>query len=254
MPPRRRTTQSKRTPSTSPTSSTFHASADQPHHLRHTGPSISTRPGITAAPSKPPQPALTSESPLTQQGQIREERPLAEVSSAGACTPFTKFMYALLFLALLLLGWYVYGMMNLLEGLKDEVGWWNIVTGDSARITWWENLKGRGFDGSDWSGRAEAEKGSGLEGSLNALADALGISPVQVAYAVKPLIPQASLTNIALKTGATGGSEAVRILFEDTTRDSRSEAGIPGRNVEGFVEWLRQGVDEGDVVEGGMSD
>jgi len=109
-------------------------------------------------------------------------------------------------------------MVTLLERLKEEVGWWGIIVGDSEGISRWGTLKRWGF-GSDPSGRGgEAEKGDDLEGSLNALADALGIDAMQVASAVKPLVPQASLTSIVSKAEETDGSEVVRILFEDTTR------------------------------------
>jgi len=109
-------------------------------------------------------------------------------------------------------------MVTLLERLKEEVGWWGIIVGDSEGISRWGSLKRWGF-GSDPSGRGgEAEKGGDLEGSLNALADALGIDALQVASAVKPLVPQASLTSIVSKAEETDGSEVVRILFEDTTR------------------------------------
>ncbi|KAH0835493.1 hypothetical protein J3R83DRAFT_9160 [Lanmaoa asiatica] len=238
MPPKKRTSQSKRTPPTSPTTSTPHVPADH-HHLRHTGPSISTRAGVAASSKPPVQPELTS-----------EKKPLAEVSPPSTRTSFTKFINVVLFLALLLLGWYVYGMVTLLGRLKDEIGWWGIVVGDSGGVARWGTLKGRGI-GSDRSGEeggAGADKSDDLEGSLNALADALGIPPVQVASAVKSLIPRASLTSIASKTEETGASEAVRILLEDTTRDSRDNAGI----AEEFSERLGRGAAEEDLVEGSV--
>lgn len=135
-------------------------------------------------------------------------------------------------------------MVTLLERLKDEVGWWSIIKGDAGGIMRWESAKWWGF-GSDWSGGAEGEKGGDLEGSLNALADALGISPVQVASAVKPLIPKASLTSIASKE--TGGLGAVSILFEDTMRNDRVKAGTTGI-AEEFAEGLRKSSDEEAVV------
>jgi hypothetical protein len=227
MPPKKRTDQTKRTPSTSPTASTSHTSVDQHHRLRHAGPSISTRASVGAASSKPsPAPAHlepTPESLPTQKGS-REKKLLAEVSPPGARTPFTKFLYVLLFVVLLLLGWYIYGMVTLLERLKEEVGWWGIIVGDSEGMTRWGTLKEWRFR-SDRSGgeggRTGADKGGDLEGSLNALADALGIAPMQVASAVKPLVPQASLTSIASKAEETDGSEVIRILFEDTMRNDR---------------------------------
>ena len=227
MPAKKRTDQTKRTPPTSPTASTSHTSPDQHHRLRHTGPSISTRASVGAtSPKPPPAPAHlepTPESLPTQKGK----KLIAEVSPPSTRTPFTKLLYVLLFVVLLLLGWYIYGMVTLLERLKEEVGWWGIIAGDSEGMTRWGTLKEWRF-GSDRSGgeggRGEAEKGEDLEGSLNALADALGIAPMQVASAVKPLVPQASLTSIASKAEGTGGSEVVRILFDDTTRNDVDSA------------------------------
>lgn len=139
-------------------------------------------------------------------------------------------------------------MVTLLEKLKDEVGWWGVIVGDSRGIKGWETLKGWGF-GSDRAGgadSAERAKGGDLEGSLNALADALGISPAQVASAVKSLIPQASLTSIASKETGASGSEAVRILYEDTTRNGR--AGV----AEEFAGSMERGSDEEEVAGGSM--
>ncbi|KAG8215621.1 hypothetical protein J3R82DRAFT_7490 [Butyriboletus roseoflavus] len=177
MPPRKRTNQSKRTPPTSSLAPAFHVPADQHPHLRHTGPSI-TRPGVSAAQSVP-----ASESTSTQQGP-REEKPLAEVSPPGARTSLAKFIYALLFLVLLLLAWHIYGMVMLLERLKDEVGWWSIVVSDSAKITRWEGLKrvgvrwigggGRGGGGERWWLGRLAERACRCTGYLSGAGSVCG--------------------------------------------------------------------------------
>jgi len=244
MPAKKRTEQTKRTPPTSTTTSTSHTSADQHHRLRHSGPSITTRASAGAASSKPPSapahPEPTPESTPTPKG-LREKKLLAEVSPPGARTPFTKFLYVLLSVVLLLLVWYIYGMVILLERLKEEVGWWGIIVGDPGGMPRWETWKGWGFgsgQGGGEGGRAEAQKGGDLEGSLNALAVALGISPMQVASAVRPLVPQASLTSIALKTEETGGSKALRILFEDTSPNDRDRVDTT-RVAEEFANRLR---------------
>ena len=201
----------------SSTISTSHAPADH-HHLRHTGPSISTRARASTAPSKPPPaPAHPEPTPeILPQKAPHEKKLLAEVPPPGARTSWAKFIYVLLFIVLLLLVWYVYGMVTLLARLKDEVGWWGIVVGDTGQETW------KGWRTSE-SRRQGAQKGE-LEGSLNALADALGIPPVQVASAVRPVVPRESLASIASKADETGRPEAVRILFEDTTRNDREGA------------------------------
>ncbi|KAI9463151.1 hypothetical protein HD554DRAFT_2175656 [Boletus coccyginus] len=242
MPAKKRTDQTKRTSPTSTTTSTSHTSADQHHRLRHSGPSIATRASVGAAPSKPlsasAHPEPTPESTPTPKG-LREKKLLAEVSPPGARTPFTKFLYALLFIVLLLLVWYTYGMVVLLERLKEEVGWWGIIVGDPGGMPRWETWKGFGSGwGGGEGGRAEAQEGGDLERSLNALADALGISPIQVASAVKPLVPQASLTSIASKTEETGGSKAVRILFEDTSPNDKDRVDTT-RVAEEFVNRLK---------------
>lgn len=214
MPAKKRPSQSKHTPPASPAASTSHAMSDQHHHLRHTGPSISSRSRVSAASAKS-APALLHPEPVSESSPAQKDthekasQSQSEVSSSGARTSF-KFMYVLLFVVLLLFGWYIYGMITLSEGLKEEVGWWGIVVGDTRMKRW-------GF-GTDRSRGAGAARISELEGSLNALADALGIPVVEVASAVKPLISQESLTNIAPKVHDTGGSEALRVLLEDTMR------------------------------------
>ncbi|KAN0073588.1 hypothetical protein V8E55_012195 [Tylopilus felleus] len=211
MPAKKRTDQTKRTPSTSPSTSTPHAQADHHSRLRHTGPSISTRSDVSTAGSKLPVSTAHPEStPHNPQGQedYREKQPIAE-ASRGTRKPFTKFLYVLLLFVLLLFAWYIYGMVTLVEKLKEEVGWWSIIVGNSGGMTRWgtSSCEECGYGADRSSGRedrqAEGGEGGGLEGSLNALADALGISPMEVAAVVKPLIPRASLTSIALNPEQT---------------------------------------------------
>lgn len=120
-------------------------------------------------------------------------------------------------------------MVTLVEKLKEEVGWWSIIVGNSGGMTRWgtSSCEECGYGADRSSGRedrqAEGGEGGGLEGSLNALADALGISPMEVAAVVKPLIPRASLTSIALNPEQTSSSEAVRILFEGSPLNDRAD-------------------------------
>lgn len=214
MPAKKRTNNHSKT--SSPTTSTSHGHADH-HPLRsQTGP-------ITRASSKPPPaPERTPTSHPKdvviedEQGKKAEKKSRSKPVAApriGGSTTFARFVYALASIAVVLLVWYAYGMVMLLERLKDEVGWWGVVVGgDSsmARLSPWLTAKGWGFGSG--AGRSE---GGDLEGSLNALAVALGVDPVEVALAVRPLVQRASMTSMASKAGRTGGSEAVRVLFEE---------------------------------------
>ncbi|KAF8435374.1 hypothetical protein L210DRAFT_981396 [Boletus edulis BED1] len=240
MAPKKRTDQSKHMPPTS-TSHEVH------HRLRHTGPSISTRSSASAAPSKPPHPPAhpepTSESTPTEESS-REKKSLAQVSPPGARTPLTKFLHVLLVLVLLVFGFYIFVLVILLERMKEDVGWWGITVGDSRRMPAWASSEGWKY-GSDPSTR----QGDDLDSSLNALADALGISPVQVASAMKPLVPQASLSSVASKSGATGGSEALSMLYGDTKRKDRADT---TRIAQEFAERLEGEVAHENVADGGV--
>ena len=142
-------------------------------------------------------------------------------------------------------------MITLVDKLKEDVGWWGIIMGDSGGTSRRQTSEGWGQwgFGSDRSGRkdeqGEAVRGD-LEGPLNAIAEALGISPMQVASAVRPLIPQASMASMASKLEQMSGSETVRTLFEDTTRSDRE-------NVKEFEEEFGRGTTEKNVAEGGLA-
>jgi len=258
MPPKKRSNHSKATPSSSSTTSTSHAHADHPHHNtlrgRSTGPI--TRARASSKPPPPPERTPAShlkDAVIVEEGQGKKEEKKSKLAAAvpriGGSTKFARFVYVLTSIAVVLLVWYAYGMVTLLARLKDEVGWWSVVVGgDSAMarggrgmrvwegISPWLTTKGWGF-GSGAGAGGDRRGGGDLEGSLNALADALGVDPVEVALAVRPLVPRASM---ASKAGRTGGSEAVRVLFEDV-------GGHDGRTI--VQDFAEHDTAEGEVLD-----
>lgn len=147
--PAKKHTEANRTPPTSPTSTS--ASADR-HRLRHAGPNITTRSSVSAASSKPPLLPTPAHPETTPESQ-HTHKSFTEVPSPGAArTSFAKFLYVVLFVVLLLFGWCLYGMVTLLEQLKEEVGWWGIVVGNPGGTTPWGTFEGVGF-GSGRSAR-----------------------------------------------------------------------------------------------------
>lgn len=127
---------------------------------------------------------------------------LTPVSPPGHRTPLRSFIYALVTTALLFTVWYTYITAVGLKQWKEEAGWWGMSVG---RL-------GRQHDGlyqSQWRGQ---EAAGDLEGLLNQLASALGISATDLASAVKPFVPPATLSSLA--PHATG--QAAKVLLEDS--------------------------------------
>ncbi|KAF9237736.1 hypothetical protein BU15DRAFT_62935 [Melanogaster broomeanus] len=193
MAPKKRTRRSKDSPTASPNTSTPTASEPRPSQ------------------SKAP-PIDPSDMPRT-----RSKKGLAPVSPPGSQTPLNIFIYAISLGAVLLLGWYVYNTVTLLGRLKEEVGWWRLITGGSGMAP-----SGWGY-WTGWGSSRTAEGGGELESRLNDLADALGIPVEDVASAVKPFVPPASLTSLALKE--TGDSAARRVLL-GVAEDARQTVGF----------------------------
>jgi hypothetical protein len=110
------------------------------------------------------------------------------------------FIYTLVTAALLFLGWYTYIGFVGLKQWKEDVGWWGVTVGRLGR----QNTAHRG----SWRGGQEV-KGE-FEEHLSQLASALGIPASDVASAIKPFVPPATLSSLAPQ--ATGG--AINILFE----------------------------------------
>jgi hypothetical protein len=89
-----------------------------------------------------------------------------------------------------------------LKHWKEEVGWWGMSVGRF----------GRQHDGLYRNQRGGQEVAGDLEGHFNQLASALGIPATDLASAVKPFVPPATLSSLA--PHATG--EAMKVLFEDS--------------------------------------
>lgn len=105
-------------------------------------------------------------------------------------------------MVLLFTMWYTYITAVELKHWKEEVGWWGMSVG---RI-------GRQHDTSYRNQQRGQEVTGELEGHFSQLASALGIPATDLASAVKPFVPPATLSSLAPQ--ATG--EAVEVLFEDS--------------------------------------
>ncbi|KIJ59038.1 hypothetical protein HYDPIDRAFT_118859, partial [Hydnomerulius pinastri MD-312] len=222
MAPRKRTKHGKESSTPSPDTSTSTTSEPQP------------------SPSKAPPTDASTEIPNT-----RPKKVMAPVSPPGSKTPFNRFIYALALGAALLLGWYVYGMVTLLGKLKDEVGWWGLIVGGTGGRLRGGSSSGAQTGWGSWmgSGSGRTSQGTGeageLESRLNVLADALGIPAKDVASAIKPFVPPASLKRLAPKMKETGVSEAVRVLLEENSahggdNSKGGSTGVAGGIAEGI--------------------
>ncbi|KAG1745117.1 uncharacterized protein EDB91DRAFT_177455 [Suillus paluster] len=150
------------------------------------------------------QPGALSDSPgHVIQSDLPPSRPrkeiLRSVSPPGLMVPLRYFIYTLVTIALLSAGWYTYITAVGLKHWKEEVGWWGVTVG---RI-------GRKQDKIQW--RGQEVKGE-LEWHLSQLASALGIPATDVASALNPFVPPATLSSLAPQ--ATG--EAMKVLFEES--------------------------------------
>jgi hypothetical protein len=147
--------------------------------------------------------SLSEGSDHVNQSDLPPSRPrkeiLAPVSPPGHRTPLRYFIYTLVTTALLFTVWYTYITAVGLKHWKDEVGWWGMSVGRF----------GRQHDGLPSRGNEVVGE---IEGHLSKLASALGIPATDVASAVKPFMPPATLSSLA--PHATG--EAVKVLFEDS--------------------------------------
>ncbi|KIJ11865.1 hypothetical protein PAXINDRAFT_181754 [Paxillus involutus ATCC 200175] len=179
-------------------------------------PAVSTTSEPQPSPSKAPPTDPPSDIPMTKSGNR-----LAPVSPLGSQMPFNKFVYALSLGAVILLGWYVYDMVTVLGRLKEEVGWWGLIIGGSGGQLRGGSGGGTSHGWGSWTGWGSSSsrraRGDGeLESRLDDLANALGIPARDVASALKPIVPPASLTSLAAKMKETSGSEAIRVLLEES--------------------------------------
>ncbi|KAG1878989.1 hypothetical protein F4604DRAFT_585133 [Suillus subluteus] len=127
---------------------------------------------------------------------------LTPVTLPGNTTPLRYFIYTLVTIALLSTAWYTYTTAVGLKHWKEEVGWWGMFIGRIGR-------QHDGLNRDQWRGQ---EATGELEGHLGQLASALGIHATDLASAVKPFVPPATLSSLAPQ--AT--SEAMKVLLEDS--------------------------------------
>ncbi|KAG2155244.1 uncharacterized protein EDB93DRAFT_92601 [Suillus bovinus] len=149
--------------------------------------------------------SLSEGSDHVNQSDLPPSRPrkeiLTPVSPPGHRAPLRYFIYTLVTTALLFTVWYTYTTAMELRQWKEEVGWWGMFVGRFGR-------QHDGLYSNQWRGQ---EVTGELEGHLSQLAFALGIPATDLASAVKPLVPPATLSSLAPQ--AT--SEAMKVLVED---------------------------------------
>lgn len=102
-----------------------------------------------------------------------------------------------------MLAWYAYSMSSFL--LHQDAALWRSPLGFPARVG--SNI----WDSGD---RVKVVEEETLEGRVNALADVLGIPARDVARAVKPFVPPASLASMAPQMQEREMSEVWRVLMQ----------------------------------------
>lgn len=177
----------------------------------------STEPSTSAATGKEKGvPGSSSEAPEhVTRSDLPPSRPrkeiLTPVAPPGHKAPLNYFIYTLVTAALLFMAWYTYIGFVGLKQWKEEVGWWGVTAGRLGR----QNTAHHG----SWRGGQEV-KGE-FEEHLSQLASSLGIPASDVASAIKPFVPPATLSSLAPQ--ATGG--AINILFEKDGKKNQGEGG-----------------------------
>ncbi|KAG2044023.1 hypothetical protein BDR03DRAFT_940561 [Suillus americanus] len=150
--------------------------------------------------------SLSEGSDHVNQSDLPPSRPrkeiLTPVSPPGHRAPLRYFIYTLVTIALLFTVWYTYITAVGLKHWQEEVGWWGMFIGRFGR------QHDRLFR-NQWRGQ---EATGELEWHLSRLASTLGIHATDLASAVKPFMPPATLSSLAPQ--ATG--EAMKVLLEDS--------------------------------------
>jgi hypothetical protein len=167
--------------------------------------SVAKEKGLSGALSEAPDHVTRSDLPPSRP---RKEI-LTPVAPPGQKAPLHYFIYTLVTASLLFAGWYTYITAVGLKQWKDEVGWWGMTVGRSGRQ---DNV----YRGT-WGGGQEV-KGD-FEEHLSRLASALGIPATDVASAIKPFVPPATLSSLAPQ--ATG--EAMKVFFEEDLKRDRGD-------------------------------
>ncbi|KAJ3815624.1 hypothetical protein F5876DRAFT_30180 [Lentinula aff. lateritia] len=167
----------------------------------------------------------------------REGKPLRRVQPPLKHTRLTNLIYVLVILSTILTAFYSYRM---LQWKSDVGGWWNLALGKrppAAQATPVDT----GFNNR----RRDTTDSGGVEDKINALAEALGMPPQDlakaIAVAVREYVPPASLSSIKQKeTGKPAVDELLRGNGEGNTveADEPQSTGIVGgvfRNMDSFV-------------------
>ncbi|KAI6140105.1 hypothetical protein BKA82DRAFT_1005173 [Pisolithus tinctorius] len=136
------------------------------------------------------------------------KKDLAPVSPPGSKVPFHRFVHVAVLGATLLLALYTYSMASLLH---QDAAWWRLLLSLPAKV---------GSNIWDSGNRVQVVEGETLEGRMNALADVLNVPARDVASAVKPFVPPASLASMAPQMQESEMSEVWRVLMEN--KDERS--------------------------------
>ncbi|KAJ3922081.1 hypothetical protein F5877DRAFT_34703 [Lentinula edodes] len=167
----------------------------------------------------------------------REGKPLRRVQPPLKNTRLTNLIYILVILSTLLTAFYSYRMLQ----WKSEVGgWWNLALGKQPPAA-----QATPVDTGSNSRRRDTTHGGGVEDKINALAEALGMPPQDlakaIAVAVREYVPPASLSSIKQReTGKPAVDELLRGNGEGKTveADEPESTGIVGgvfRNMDSFV-------------------
>ncbi|KAF8831892.1 hypothetical protein HHX47_DHR1000902 [Lentinula edodes] len=179
-------------------------------------------------------------SPTVTQANLppkREGKPLRRVQPPLKNTRLTNLIYILVILSTLLTAFYSYRMLQ----WKSEVGgWWNLALGKQPPAA-----QATPVDTGSNSRRRDTTDGGGVEDKINALAEALGMPPQDlakaIAVAVREYVPPASLSSIKQReTGKPAVDELLRGNGEGKTveADEPESTGIVGgvfRNMDSFV-------------------
>lgn len=164
------------------------------------------------------------------------KKPLRKVSAPLSNFSLDKLIYLLVLFAVLFTAFYTYRIVQ----YKSQVGgWWNLALGkrppqiQDPNQRQNSNVKTGGKKW--WAGKdsqSAGSKGNDVEDRINALAEALGMPPKElasaIAGAVKEYVPPASLSSVSSAVAQETGksSEAVKVLLGKD--EEEKGAGIVG--------------------------
>ena len=195
--------------------------------------------------------AFTNNPDTINPSDLPPERPrkkaLRRVSPPLSSLSLNKLIYILALCSALLIAFYSYRIVQ----YKSQMGgWWNLALGkrpqpmrDDTGPACSESKRSLKTGGKWWAGggeRASTSRESDVEDRINALAEALGMPPKElasaIASAVKEYVPPASLSSISLAAAKeTGkGSESAKILWGEDELEENGE-GVLGQILDRVV-------------------